>query len=180
MPRWLRQLPLLVLLACGEQQSVPLAQGVFLPDSADQMAFGARFVLTDAGVRRAVVRADTLLTYGENTRTELRRVHTTFFTPAGEENAVLTSRWGSYDVRVGIMEARGEVVVVSHDGRRLETAQLKYDPTRNEVSSDSAFVLTEGERMTQGVGFVADPELNNVRILRVIKASGQPVTLPRR
>ena len=39
---------------------------------------------------------------------------------------------------------------------------------------------TEDERMTQGVGFVADPELNNVRILRVIKASGQPVTLPRR
>jgi LPS export ABC transporter protein LptC len=176
-----RAAALLVLaLGCKQQQAVPLTQGAFLPDSADQMAFGARFVLTDAGVRRAIVRADTLLTYQENTRTELRNVHTTFFTLAGEENAVLTSKRGSYDVRLGVMEARGDVVVVSSDGRRLETQQLRYDPTRNEVSSDSAFVLTEGERMTQGVGFVADPELNNVRILRVIRAGGQPVTIPKR
>jgi LPS export ABC transporter protein LptC len=69
------------------------------------------------------------------------------------------------------MEARGNVVVVSEDGRRLETQQLRYDPARNEISSDSAFVLTEPTQRVSGIGFRADPNLNNVNILRAASGS---------
>jgi hypothetical protein len=70
------------------------------------------------------------------------------------------------------MEARGNVVVVTEDGRRLTTEQLRYDQIRNEISSDSAFVLTEPGRRLEGVGFTSDPNMNNVRVHRLIEGQG--------
>ncbi len=167
-------------LACRESQSPPIVEQSVLPDSAEQMLIGTRLLLTDGGIQRAQVIADTMLMYDDNTRTELRTVRTIFFTPTGEQNAVLTAHRGTYLMRTGTMEARGNVMVVATDGRTLETQQLKYDPSRNEVSSDSAFTLTEGERVTQGTGFVSNPEMTNLRILSAAKVTGSQVRIPRR
>jgi hypothetical protein len=62
------------------------------------------------------------------------------------------------------MEARGNVVVIAEDGRRLETQQLLYDPQRNEISGDSAFVLTRPGDVLTGIGFTTDPNLTRIRI----------------
>ena len=151
-----------------------------IPDSADQMLMGMSTLVTDAGVRRAELKSDTALMYDNNTRTELRKVNATFYTAAGIKDATLTSKFGTYNMVLGTMEARGDVVVTSTAGRRLTTPQLKYDPGRNEVSSDSAFRLTMPDgRVLEGVGFISDPDLNSIRILKNPKASGQRVTIPK-
>jgi LPS export ABC transporter protein LptC len=167
-------------LACSDQQQPPVVQESFLPDSAEQMMFGVSFNLTDLGVLRADVKADTVLQYQQGTWTELKQVTTTFFTETGEKDAVLTAREGTHQVRIGTMEARGNVVVVSTDGRRLETEQLKYDPSRNEITSDSAFTLTEGNEVTKGVGFISDPEMARIQVLAGLKTSGRQVTIPKK
>jgi LPS export ABC transporter protein LptC len=170
-----------LLAACQEPKSPPVVQGgALLPDSAEQLMLGVRFKLTDAGVQRAELEADTALVYGQGTRFELRRVKTIFYTMTGERDATLTSLEGTYHVRVQSMEARGNVVVVSTDGKKLETPQLKYDPTRNEVSSDSAFVLTEPDGVSSGIGFVSDPDMTQVRVLRAARTTGRNVTIPKR
>ena len=169
-----------VLAACDDTQGPPVANQPLLPDSAEQMMIGATFLLTDDGVRRATVKADTLLSYDGSTRYELRKVHSVFFNPEGEQDAVLTSLTGTHNSRLGTMEARGTVVVVSKEGKTLETQQLRYDPNRNEVSSDSAFTLTEGERITKGVGFVSNPDMSNMRILAAAQVTGTQVKIPRR
>jgi LPS export ABC transporter protein LptC len=156
----------LLLTACQDPGATPPVAGAGIRDTADQTMFGVRLMLADRGIQRAQMEADTAYTYEDNTRTELRNVRTTFFTETGLKNGTLTSREGTYNVRSGNMEARGNVVVVSEDGRRLETQQLRYDPARNEISSDSAFVLTEPDQRIAGIGFTADPNLNNVNILR--------------
>jgi hypothetical protein len=74
------------------------------------------------------------------------------------------------------MEARGNVIVVSEDGRRLTTEQMRYDQARNEISSDSAFILTEPGRRLEGVGFVSDPQMNNVRVQRLTEGQGAVTT----
>lgn len=169
-----------LLVACQETNTPPVAKGRVVPDSADQVLFGVRFFLTDAGLRRAELQSDTAYMYDENTRTELRVVNTTFFKNSGEKDAVLTSRAGTYNVRLGNMEARGNVVVVSTDGRKLETEHLRYDPGRNEIASDSAFVIREANgRVTEGVGFIGDPDLNNVRVLSATKSRGSQLTIPK-
>ena len=169
-----------VASACGDTQGPPVTNQTLLPDSAEQMLFGITLILTDGGVRRAVVSSDTALMYDANTREELKKVTARFYTPGGEQQAILTSREGSHSTRIGSMEARGNVVVVSSDGKQLETPQLKYDPNRNEVSSDSAFTLTEGERVTKGIGFVSNPDMTNMRILAAAQVTGTPVKIPKR
>ena len=60
----------------------------------------------------------------------------------------------------------------------LTTPQLKYDQVRNEISSDSSFQLTGQGQSVAGVGFVSDPNMNNIRINKTIKGSGGAVTIP--
>jgi LPS export ABC transporter protein LptC len=121
-----------------------------------------------------------MLMYDDATRQELRKVSARFFTTAGEQEATLTSDQGTHNDRLGTMEARGNVLVVSKDGKQLTSPHLKYDPTRNEISSDSAFTLTEGERITRGIGFVANPDMTNMRILSGAQLTGADVRIPRK
>lgn len=169
------------LAACKQDNSAsPVVKGRVVPDSADQVLYGVRFFLTDGGLRRAELVADTAYMYDENTRTELRVVNTTFFKNSGEKDAVLTSKTGTYNVRLGSMEARGDVVVVTTDGRKLATPHLRYDPSRNEIASDSAFVINEENgRVTEGIGFIGDPDLNNVRVLSATKSRGNQLVIPK-
>lgn len=156
----------LILPACTEKKALPTARGSALADSADQVMFGAKFSLTSQGVSRARLVSDTAYFFDDNTRIELDKVHTTFFNTAGIKDAVLTSERGTYLQRLGNMLARKNVVVVSEDGRRLTTQELLYSTGRNEISSDSAFVLTEPNRRLEGIGFRSDPNMSNIRILK--------------
>jgi LPS export ABC transporter protein LptC len=168
----LMTLPLVAAVACSDGTAPPPISRSPLADSADQLMFGIETLLTDRGVLNARLEADTAFFFDENTRIELRGVHLTFYTRTGERNSVLTSREGTYNMRQSRMEARGNVIVVSEDGRRLTSEQLRYDQTRDEISSDSAFVLTEPDRRIQGIGFTSDPNMNNVRVHRLIEGSG--------
>jgi hypothetical protein len=76
------------------------------------------------------------------------------------------------------MVARDSVIVVTEEGRRLVTPELKYDQALNTILSDSAFVLTEPGRRLEGIGFRSDPNMQNVRILKTKSGTTGAVTLP--
>ncbi|HEY0528871.1 MAG TPA: LPS export ABC transporter periplasmic protein LptC [Gemmatimonadaceae bacterium] len=154
------------LTACSSKKQPPVATHSPLADSADQVMYGARFNLTDKGLERAQLEADTAYFFEDNTRIELDKVHTTFYTATGAKDAVLTSQHGTYNSRTSNMVARKDVVVVSEDGRRLATQELLYSQQRNEIASDSAFVLTEPDRRVEGIGFRSDPNMKNIKILK--------------
>ncbi len=164
--------------ACSSKKEPPVAAHSPLADSADQVMYGARFNLTDKGLERAQLHADTAYFFDDNTRIELEKVNTTFYTATGAKDAVLTSQRGTYHSRTSYMIARKDVVVVSEDGRRLTTPELLYNQQKNEISSDSAFVMTEPGRHVEGVGFRSDPNMQNVRILKTRSGSTGMVTLP--
>jgi LPS export ABC transporter protein LptC len=165
------------LIGC-DKPATPPTTVVTAADSADQVMFGARSLITEKGLLRAELLADTALFFDENTRVELRGVNTTFHNSTGAKATTLTSLRGTYDTRRAGMEARGNVIVVSVDGRRLSTEHLHYDATNDEISSDSAFVLTEPGRRLEGIGFRSDPGMQNFRILRGAKGSAGTVTVP--
>ena len=164
--------------ACDNRTAPPIVKAGSLADSADQIMYGAHFNLTDKGLSRAELLSDTAYFFEDNTRVELRKVEATFYTTTGARDAYLTSKRGTYRSRVGSMVARGNVVVITEEGRRLTTPELKYDQAMNEISSDSAFVLTEPGRRLEGTGFRSDPNMQNVRILKTKSGSTGVVTLP--
>ena len=169
---------LLLTTGCKSNSKSPSVSANALADSANQVMYGARFNLTDQGIMHAQLVADTAYFFDDNTRIELIRVNATFFTSTGVKDAVLTSRRGAYHTATGLMEARGDVVVNSEDGRKLQSQELRYDQARNEMSSDSAFVLTSPGRRLEGIGFRSDPNLQNVHILKTLAGSAGTITIP--
>src|SRR5882762_2413019 len=77
------------------------------PDSADQVLLGMSHYVTDAGIQRSHVRADTAYFYSPSQTAELRNVHITFYDPRGAETSTLTSREGTYHWRRGDAPDRG-------------------------------------------------------------------------
>ena len=172
-------LALVALAACERAQAPKTAAGAGSIDpNVDQIVFGSRTLVTEGGLRRAEVFSDTALFYDDNTRMDMRIVRTIFYSSAGAKDAVLTSRTGRYLTRDNVLEAKGNVVIITADGRRLVTEQIKFDSRVNQISSDSAFVLTEEGREASGVGFVSDPDMNNLRILRGSRAKARGVKVP--
>lgn len=156
----------LLVTACTSKKQPPVAAHSPLADSADQIMYNSRFVLSDQGIARAQMHADTAYFFDDNTRMEFENPNVTFFNSMGAKDAVLTARRGSLNNRTNNMIARKNVVVVSEDGRRLTTSELIYNQQKNEISSDSAFVMTEPGRELSGIGFRSDPNMNNIRILK--------------
>jgi LPS export ABC transporter protein LptC len=147
------------------------------PDSADQVLITMSHEVTDSGVRRAKVRADTAYFYSPSQTAELRHVHITFYDPAGVETSTLTAHEGTYHWRTGDMEGRGDVVVVRTDGATLRTDVLRYSQAKSQVSSDKPFVFDEPNRHIEGEGFTSDPGFKVVTAIKP-KGTGGHFTLP--
>jgi LPS export ABC transporter protein LptC len=175
---WLAAAALVALAACKRQGSAPpVKRGTTLADSAEQVMLGVRMLLTDRGVQRGELFADTAYVFDDQTRFELRKVRATFNTSTGTKDGVLSADRGIYNQREAKLEGFGNVVIVTTEGKRLTSPHMRYLQGLNEVSSDSAFTLVEPGRNVSGIGFRADPQLTRVQILRNLGAQGS-FTLP--
>jgi LPS export ABC transporter protein LptC len=167
-----------VVAACRKDATSAVQKIVTTADSADQVIWGMRMVLTDRGVQRAELAADTGYFFDENTRIELRVVKTNFFNQQGARDGVLTSKRGTYNTRANVMEARDDVVIVGVDGKKLTSPMVRFEQFRNLVVSDSPFVLVDGTRQLEGIGFESDPQMLNVKVRKMSRASGMSILLP--
>jgi len=163
---------LLVLAGCRNGTRVTATQAVL--DSADQVLIGMTHYVTEAGVQRARVRADTAYFFSGTQKAELRNVHVTFYDQLGRPTSTLTAREGTQYWRTGDMQARGNVVVVrDKDGGTMRTEAMNYNQARNEVSSDKSFVFDAPDRHIVGEGFTSDPEFKNITAKRPRGTGGQ-------
>jgi LPS export ABC transporter protein LptC len=169
-----------VVLAVGCSRpgsAPPVATRASLADSAEQVMLNVRSLLTDRGVQRGEMFADSVYVFDENTRFELRKVRSTFNTPTGVQDGTMSADRGRYSLRQQVLEGFGNVVITTTDGKRLTSPQLRYNQATNEVSSDTSFTLVEPGRTVSGVGFRSDPQLTHFRILKGARGQGN-FTLP--
>ena len=147
-------------------------------DTADQMLIDMSHYVTNDGVVRARVRADTAFFYQNSQSVEMRNVHITFYDTDGRETSTMSSKDGTYHSATGDMEGRGNVVVVgAGDGRTLKSDVMRYKQSTNQVSSDQPFIFDGPGRHITGQGFTSDPDFRNVTALRPQGTSGH-FTLP--
>lgn len=159
------RLPVLVamiggILACQDQESRPTSPAA--ADSADQVIFGLAHQMAVDGVLRARLKADTARFYQGSQLAQLVRITVTFYSPQGAETSTLTGDSGTYEWRTGNMEARGNVVAVTPDGRRLTTSVLRYRRDIQQIDGPAPFVFDSRERHLEGESFTSDPDFKNV------------------
>ena len=145
---------------CSSQDRPPTAASA--ADTADQIVFGLNHQLTIDGVLRTRVQADTAYFYQISQKVLMRHIKVTFYSAEGKETSTLTGNEGTYEWRTGDMEARGNVVALTPDKRRLTTSVLSYDRDTQSIIGPAAFVFDSPERHLEGEGFTSDPDFKNV------------------
>lgn len=93
----------------------------------------------------------------------LTGVHMVFYRD-GVRDGVLTAKNAEMDERTETTVTRGDVVVVTEAGRRLESEILHWDPTRSLIHTDAFVRFTDGDQVLTGYGLETDPDLTNVVI----------------
>ncbi len=141
------------LAGCEESGAKPTTT-LQATDSADQVLEGFSHYVTSEGVRRSRVEADTAYFYESTQVTELRRIKVVFY------------------------DLKGVEVVVTPDGRRLQTERLRYDNAANTISTDQHFTFDRGTEHLEGNSFKSDPDFKNVITDRPRGVAGNGVLLP--
>ena len=162
--------------ACKESTPPPVGKPGAI-DTAEQVGFGVRTLLTANGVQKGELQADTMFVYNDQTKFDFRNARVKFNTETGAPNGTMRADRGLYDTRTQVLEGFGNVVVSTLDGKKLTSPHLKFNQLGNEISSDTTFELKAGEREQRGIGFTADPDLKHFRCLRMCGGSA-PITLP--
>jgi LPS export ABC transporter protein LptC len=164
-------------LSC-EDTGVRPTTTVQASDSADQVLEGFSHYVTNNGILRSRVEADTAFFFEPTQMNELHHVKIVFFDVKGAESSTLTAKRGTYRWQDGSMQATGNVVVVSPDGRRLVTDMLKYDNATNTILTDRHFTFDRGEEHLEGNSFRSDPDFKNVVTDRPRGVTGNGMLLP--
>lgn len=163
--------------ACKEQGATPVT-AVNASDSADQVLYGFVHFLTRDGVREGQVRADTAYFYDPTQTTVLRNMTLVFIDSAGNENATITSKIGTYKWQTGDMIADSNVVMKSHDGRVLKSQQLFYDAGKKELHTPLYFTFDREADHMEGDGFRSDMKFEHIAVDRPRGKTGQGVEMP--
>lgn len=166
------------LTAACEEAGVRPTATVQAADSADQVLEGFSHYVTNEGIRRSRVEADTAFFYEPTQITELHNVKVVFFDIKGAEGSTLTAKRGTYRWQDGSMQASGDVVVISPDGRRLTTETLRYENATNTIMTDKPFSFDRGTEHLEGNSFRSDPDFKNVITDRPRGVSGNGLLLP--
>lgn len=164
--------------ACSDAGEPPTRLAA--PDSADQVLYGMTHHVTIDGVLRAQLDADTAYVYQNAQTADLVGVRVEFLSPRGTVSSTITADSGMYDFRGRDMEARGNVVAVTPDGRRLTTSILRYNRRIEEISGPAPFVFDAPDRHLEGSAFTADPEFSNVRAVEPRRGRAEGVEVRRR
>jgi LPS export ABC transporter protein LptC len=160
---------------CRKVTQPPLVGDAAVADSADQIAFDIHYVMTDRGVKRGDLYADTMYVFTDQTRFLLRRVHGIFTTETGAPNGTFKGDRATHDTRSQILEGFGHVLLTSTDGKTLSSNHLKYVQATNLVSSDSAFTMRRKADVQRGIGFDSDP---NLKVFKCHRACGGEALVP--
>jgi LPS export ABC transporter protein LptC len=165
------------LLGCSSSGARPTST-VTAADTADQVIEGFSHYVTAEGIRRTRIDADTAYFYEPSQLATLRHLRVTFYDPKGAESSHLTAENGSYRWQDGAMDAAGNVVVTTTDGKRLRSEVLKFDNKKNEISTDTLFRFDRGDEHLVGTSFRSDPDFKNIVTDRPRGVAGKGMLLP--
>jgi LPS export ABC transporter protein LptC len=130
---------------------------------------GYRLIESAAGVRQWVLQSETMRKYAGEEDVHLEDLKMDFFRE-GEHFSVLTADSGLANPKTKDVHTWGNVVVVTDDGRRLETEELFFDNTTELIHNDVFNRFTRDGDVLTGIGLEATPDLEYIEIKQKVEA----------
>jgi len=160
-------------IGCSPAEDPPapttVAEGDEVGPPPDQVLFDATITDTTEGDRRWILDSERLEKQTKSDMAELFTVHMDFY-KADTLYSTLTSERGRANLKTKLLHAWGDVVVVTRDGRRLETEDLTYDNARGRIHNEVFNRFTRGDDVMTGIGMEATPELDYFELKNEVAA----------
>lgn len=152
-----------LVAGCSREGVRPATESV-VRDSADQTMIRMSTKITNEGVLRSLVDADTSFFYQRTQTMDLRHFTARMIDEKGNLKSTLTADQGIYVTYSNKLDARGHVVVTSVDGQKITTEHLIYDKQANQVNIDTTFVADSKKGRLVGNCMKSDIDFTNVEV----------------
>lgn len=137
--------------------------------SPEQQIFDYRLIESKLGVRQWVLESEEMLKYTGEQDVLLVTMHMDFFRE-GEHFSTLTADSGLINRNTRNIHTWGAVVVVTNDGRRLETEELFFNNETQLIHNDVFDRFTRDGDVVTGIGLEATPDLEYIEIKQRVEA----------
>ncbi len=139
-----------------------------LVERPDHESWDVRITITNAGKKRAFIKADYLEQYDDKNFISLENnVNIDFFDANEEHMSSLSSDKADINERTDFLRAVNNIIVESDSGVTLFTDTLSWDNDRELIfTNDSVMITTETNDTLYGIGFESDVNMERWKILK--------------
>ena len=145
---------------------VKVEAGVIAPE---QQLFDYRMIESEAGVKQWILQSAEMQKFPGQRDMILDEVHMDFFRE-GEHFSVLDADSGRVNAQSRAVHTWGHVIVVTDDGRRLETEELSFDNETGLIYNEVFNRFTRANDVMTGIGLEATPDLEYIELKDDVKA----------
>jgi LPS export ABC transporter protein LptC len=161
----------LLFIGCDEGPKVmPSTANVPISgaDKPGQVSYNTSMNFSASGILRAILHAGRVETFETKHYTWLdSSVRVDFYNKEGLHSSVLTSQTAKVNTTNNNMTAYGHVHIVSDSGTTVDTDSLEWDNKSQTIHSDAPVHIVEKDgRVTDGIGFESDQNLEHYHIMR--------------
>jgi len=139
-----------------------LSQGENSPDAVIEKL---HLVSTVQGQKRWEMNADSARLYQSQKQAYADAIFSQFY-KKDKLVSTLTADKAIINTESNATQADGHVELVTENGSKLETEKLNWDPTTDEIKTDSRVHIYKGTDDITATGLVADTQLNNIRFVK--------------
>ena len=139
-----------------------LSQGENSPDAVIEKL---HLVSTIQGQKRWEMNADSARLYQTQKQAYADAIYGQFY-KRDKLVSTLTADKAIINTETNATQADGHVELVTENGSKLETDKLNWDPTTDEIKTDSRVHIYKGTDDITATGLVADTQLNNIRFVK--------------
>ena len=164
---------LIAIASCDESpkvlpRTVHVASGA--EDTPSQVSYKISMNFSSDGMLRAILHAGRVETYEQKRYTWLDSgVRVDFYDRSGLHSSVLTSVSARINSTTNDMTAYGNVHIVSDSGTKVDTDSLQWSNGKQTLHSESkVHIVEKNGRITDGVGFESDQNLEHYHILHPV------------
>lgn len=163
-----------MVIGCTKPTTAP--PGEDLPTLvAERVMYGVDFWSNSDGVKRARTMADTAYVFNRSDSSvlQLRGLKVFMFEESGKKSGTVTAKKGTINTQTKAMLAVGSVVLVTAEGKKVQTEELHYDPASHRIWSNvfTTVINADGSKQTMQT-FSTDDKFRSLQATGARGATG--------